>query len=80
MGLRRRGAAIDLRAGHGRRLAIAMGRRVPNAGGALLHELGVNGGSLLLPDLPRPGFPAIDCEIQSPTALGGESVGALDWK
>ena len=57
-----------------------MGRRVPNAGGAALYDPDVNGGSLQLLDLPRPGFPAIDCAIQSPTALGGESVGALDWK
>lgn len=37
-------------------------------------------GSVQLLDVPRPGFAASDCAIPSPTALGGKSVGALDWK
>ena len=114
----------------GRRLAMAMGRRVPTTGGALLYDPEVwvaelnylaasgseqvtftsslqhlpsgpasspswaptaetancdrmaysQGGVILLLDVPRPTFSAIDCGIQSPTALGGKSVAALDWK
>lgn len=113
----------------GQRLALAMGRRVPRPGGALLYDpevwvaelnyLEANGseqvsfaslqhvasgaasfpswaptaetancdrmayarnGGITLHDVPRLGFSTIDCDIQSPTALGGKSVAALDWK
>jgi hypothetical protein len=37
-------------------------------------------GSILLLDVPRPGFSAIDCSIPSPVSLGGRSVAGLDWK
>jgi hypothetical protein len=53
----------------------------PTAGTAACDRMAFarNGGMLLL-DVPRPGFPTIDCDIQTPTALGGKSVAALDWK
>lgn len=37
-------------------------------------------GGIWLLDVPREGFRANDCAIDSPAAIGGMASGALDWK